>query len=267
MYLPKQERIPANEIAAMLAYRLTDLGPDAYGVATWQGGNAKVRHSNYVGRADSPAGICTILSTVPRHARWVIGHTRYATHGDPEHAYNNHPIRHGRIIGAHNGVIWNYADILRVTGRHDRRAEVDSEAIFALAHKFGADNVEELSELCGSIAATYVDIRRPSTLYLLRGADSPLIVGRTENGGLIWASERQALHSLRPLVTYVETVDMPEDRLYVVRDGRIVQRLDVPFWHPRPVVPAKKKGGKSKGATTPGAQHKASKRGEIIFGK
>jgi glutamine---fructose-6-phosphate transaminase (isomerizing) len=83
----------------------------------------------------SPGAISRSLGVLDdlRHARVVIGHCRYATHGSPDDNINNHPHRAGRGVIVHNGVVGNYA---------------------ALARSFDADLVSECdSEILGHIIA------------------------------------------------------------------------------------------------------------------
>jgi hypothetical protein len=66
-------------------------------------------------------------------------HVRDYTKGHPTIEANNHPVRHGSVVGIHNGIITNDEEIL---ARHrfvrsDPTMTVDSAAIFALAERAG----------------------------------------------------------------------------------------------------------------------------------
>ena len=67
-------------------------------------------------------------------AAQALIHVRDFTKGHPEIAANNHPIRHGTVVGIHNGIIENDDELLARYGieRAEPQMTVDSEAIFAL---------------------------------------------------------------------------------------------------------------------------------------
>src|SRR5918996_762690 len=71
---------------------------------------------------------------VPATAQQALIHVRDYTKGHPEIAANNHPIRHGSVVGIHNGLIENDDALLDRYGieRQEPDMTVDSEAIFAL---------------------------------------------------------------------------------------------------------------------------------------
>ena len=115
------------------------------------------------------------------------------TKGHPEIAANNHPIRHGAVVGIHNGIIENDDDVLARYGleRAERDMTVDSEAIFALM-ELRRHAPRALAELRGAMAAAWLDERDPATLFLARGRARPLWIGRTRTD-LFFASTRRAL--------------------------------------------------------------------------
>ena len=130
---------------------------------------------------------------VPGEARQALVHVRDYTKGHPSLIANNHPIRHGAVVGVHNGIITNDEEIL--SGHGFERAEpgmtVDSEAIFALADE-ASSGPRPLEELHGSMAAAWFDERDAETLFLARGIGRPLWVGEG-NRELFFASTRKAL--------------------------------------------------------------------------
>ena len=106
---------------------------------------------------------------------------------------NNHPIRHGSVVGIHNGIIVNDEEIFAHYGfeRAHPDMTVDSEAIFALAeHADGSP--EALEELHGAMATAWLDERNASTLFIARAAGRPLWIG-TAGKELFFASTRAAL--------------------------------------------------------------------------
>jgi glucosamine 6-phosphate synthetase-like amidotransferase/phosphosugar isomerase protein len=102
-------------------------------------------------------------------------------------------VRHGAVVGIHNGIIVNDDELFATHGLERDRPEmsVDSEAIFALAETFGSRG-ETLEELRGSMATAWMDEGEPGTVYLARGVGRPLWVG-TAAEGVFFASTKHAL--------------------------------------------------------------------------
>ena len=82
------------------------------------------------------------------------------TKGHPRIEANNHPIRHGRVVGIHNGIILNDEELFARYGfeRAEPEMTVDSEAIFALA-EHAEGHPEALEELDGAMATAWFDER------------------------------------------------------------------------------------------------------------
>src|SRR5919205_2434489 len=74
---------------------------------------------------------------VPEPAAQLLVHVRDYTKGHPSLAANNHPIRHGAVVGIHNGIIVNDEELFARRGweRAEPEMTVDSEAIFALVEE------------------------------------------------------------------------------------------------------------------------------------
>ena len=75
--------------------------------------------------------------------------------------------------------------------RAEPEMTVDSEAIFALVHRSGADG-SAFEELRGTMATAWMDERVPDGLYLARGVARPLWIGRARRE-LFFASTKSAL--------------------------------------------------------------------------
>jgi len=130
---------------------------------------------------------------VPIGARQALVHVRDYTKGHPSLTANNHPIRHGTVVGVHNGIIMNDEEILAGHGfdHAEPGMTVDSEAIFALMDE-ASSRSSALEELHGSMAAAWVDDRDAETLYVVRGIGRPLWIGEGRRE-LFFASTRRAL--------------------------------------------------------------------------
>jgi glucosamine 6-phosphate synthetase-like amidotransferase/phosphosugar isomerase protein len=131
--------------------------------------------------------------SVPETATELLVHVRDYTKGHPSIAANNHPVRHGPVIGIHNGIILNDDELLAPhnCARSEPRMTVDSEAIFALA-AHSHNDPHALEELEGSLAAAWLDSRVPETIFAARGAGRPLWIGAGKHE-IFFASTRVAL--------------------------------------------------------------------------
>src|SRR6476469_3585868 len=83
----------------------------------------------------TPASELLDRIAVPAGATELLVHVRDYTKGHPSIAANNHPVRHGPVVGIHNGIIFNADELLAPfsCARSEPRMTVDSEAIFAIA--------------------------------------------------------------------------------------------------------------------------------------
>jgi len=130
---------------------------------------------------------------VPENATELLVHVRDYTKGHPSIAANNHPVRHGPVVGIHNGIIVNDDELLAAfdCARAEPRMTVDSEAIFALA-AHSRNEPAALEALLGSMATAWLDEREPGTVFAARGVGRPLWIG-TGRHELFFASTRTAL--------------------------------------------------------------------------
>ena len=186
--------------------------------------------------------------SVPEEATKLLVHVRDFTKGHPSLSANNHPIRHGAVVGIHNGIITNDDELF---ARHEIvRAEpgmtVDSEIIFALAELSRGRTAEALQELYGSMATAWLDEGR-SELVLARGLGRPLWIGHTKSE-LFFASTRIALELVESYAGIkLRKSELPEGTVVTVESGKIVVResfqLDRSFEEePLPAVRAPDEG-------------------------
>ncbi len=130
---------------------------------------------------------------VPTAANQLLVHVRDYTKGHPSIAANNHPVRHGPVIGIHNGIITNDDELLapHACARSEPRMTVDSEAIFALA-AHSRNDARALERLRGAMATGWLDEREPGIVFLARGSGRPLWLGEGRDA-VFFASTRLAL--------------------------------------------------------------------------
>jgi glucosamine 6-phosphate synthetase-like amidotransferase/phosphosugar isomerase protein len=171
-------------------------------------------------------GASTFLDrlSVPAGSRQVLVHVRDHTKGHPSLTANNHPIRHGSVVGIHNGIIVNDEEILASHGfeRAEPGMTVDSEAIFALADE-SSSRPSALEELHGSMASGWMDDREPEVLYLARGLGRPLWVGEGKQE-LFFASTRQALQLVERYTSLrLRKRELGEGTLVSIVDGAVAR--------------------------------------------
>jgi glucosamine 6-phosphate synthetase-like amidotransferase/phosphosugar isomerase protein len=162
---------------------------------------------------------------VPSHATQLLVHVRDYTKGHPSLAANNHPIRHGAVVGVHNGIIGNDDELF---AQHEiSRAEpgmtVDSEIIFALAERSRGHTAKVLEQLDGTLATAWIDEERPE-LLLARGIARPLWIGQGR-GGFFFASTGLALELVESYAGLkLRKREVEEGSLLAVDRGRILRR-------------------------------------------
>src|SRR5262245_6045069 len=169
------------------------------------------------------SGATALLESLflPADANEALVHVRDYTKGHPTLLANNHPIRHGSIVGVHNGIILNDEAILERHGiEHEEPGmTVDSEAIFALMHRSSSDR-SGLEELRGSMAAAWIDERVGGRIYLARGVARPLWIGRARRE-LFFASTKAALEVVEgALRLTLRKQEVSEGRLLHLERGR-----------------------------------------------
>ena len=128
-----------------------------------------------------------------------IGHTRWATHGDPSEV-NAHPhtSQSGNIAIVHNGIIENFSELKEKLEKrgHTFKSQTDSEVIAHLIEENYCGNLTEALSittkmLIGSWAIAAIDTQNPQTIALAR-KESPLLVALADDGCYI-ASDTIAL--------------------------------------------------------------------------
>ena len=160
--------------AQALLAAIAERGADAVGYAYRVPGRPAVR------RTSSDTGASAVLDriAIPADAHQLLLHVRDYTKGHPSIAANNHPVRHGPVVGVHNGTILNDDELLARHGfeRAEPRMTVDSEVIFAARRGTGSDAraFEELPRLDGGSLAR----RAPAGRALPRARRGPAALGR-----------------------------------------------------------------------------------------
>lgn len=177
--------------------RLSYRGYDSAGVAVI-GPDGKIGVRKAKGRLENLAGL---LKESPVSGTIGIGHTRWATHGEPSDL-NAHPHTDvkGGIAVVHNGIIENHAALRRHLEQTGAKfvSQTDTEVIAHLLNwLYDGDMKRTLIRAMGMLEGSYalgiLCDNEPGDLYCARN-DSPLVVGARDGEGFI-ASDIPALLS------------------------------------------------------------------------
>lgn len=150
--------------------------------------------------------------TIQNHSG--IGHTRWATHGEPNDV-NAHPhlSENGKIALVHNGIIENYTSLKRnlIEKGHTFQSDTDTEVIVHLIQEI-YDNGEPvefeaalqlaLKQIVGTYGIAVLNLDEPDRIYVARKG-SPLLLGVGENEMFI-ASDASPIVEFTNKVVYLE---------------------------------------------------------------
>jgi len=156
-----------------------------------------------------------------------IGHTRWATHGQPSQI-NAHPHLDckGEIAIVHNGIVENYhslKELLQKEG-HKFSSQTDSEAIVHLIEKFYSGNLEKAVQetikcLEGTFGLAVLHKKEQKIVAARRG--SPLIIGLGSKE-IILASDAISILEYTKNVVYLDD----NETAIITKEGCIVKKND-----------------------------------------
>ena len=186
-------------------------GYDSAGIAVINNGKVEIR--KHKGRLSN---LVEELSNNSAEGTIGIGHTRWATHGEPSDV-NSHPHQtsKGDITVVHNGIIENYSELtkwLKSEG-YEFKSATDTEVIPNLIHYYYNGNlfeavVKATEKLEGSYALGVVSGQEPDKIVAVR-KDSPLIVG-------IGQGETFIASDIPAVLNYTRDIYLLEDNEFVV---------------------------------------------------
>ena len=192
--------------------RLEYRGYDSAGIAVCGAGGLKVAKAK--GRLQVLRGLTHEGEDLP--GTMGIGHTRWATHGEPNDI-NAHPhvSSSGRIALVHNGIIENYAELkgqLLHKG-YQFQSETDSEVVVQLLDYYFeqcGDIVKAVQQMLDAVEGAYalgiVCADAPDRLIAVR-KDAPLLLGFGEGENFI-ASDVTAIIRHTRDIAYMEDGEM-----------------------------------------------------------
>jgi glucosamine 6-phosphate synthetase-like amidotransferase/phosphosugar isomerase protein len=220
--------LDASLLTKLLLAGLAERGEDACGYAWRVEGTPRVE----VVKRNLPPHefLASVPVRIPPTVRDGIVHVRDFTKGRPNNNGNNHPIRHGSIVGVHNGIIQNDDELFEQFGRERSLPgmSVDSEAIFMLLDAMPTHS-DTFPLLIGSYTTAFFDERDRQTLTVAKGRGRPLLQARGD-GFVLFASTRNALQfAANRLRVSVAISPVHDGTLLRLRDGVVAdrERIDV----------------------------------------
>lgn len=185
-------------------------GYDSAGMAIFDG--AKLNIVKTAGRLKALEDLTHDGETMPGSVG--IGHTRWATHGQPTDA-NAHPHYNSSetIALVHNGIIENFQALKNKLINHgyEFRSQTDTEVLVQLLDYYYKGNpLEAITKVMHRVEGAYalgiIFADHPDELFAVR-KDSPLIVGRSDNAAYI-ASDVPAILKYTRDVYYIDNSEV-----------------------------------------------------------
>jgi glutamine---fructose-6-phosphate transaminase (isomerizing) len=191
--------------------RLEYRGYDSAGIALLNSGLKVYKKKGKV------ADLEETLQGKDMHANVGIGHTRWATHGEPNDR-NAHPHRSssGRLAMIHNGIIENYSQLKQelVKKGYQFHSDTDTEVLLNFIEEIQVQNACPLEEavrialkrVVGAYVIVLIDQEHPDTLIAARKG-SPLVIGIGKNEHFL-ASDASPIIEYTKEVVYVNDYEV-----------------------------------------------------------
>lgn len=181
-------------------------GYDSAGIAVLTNGNIEVRRD-----AGKLANLETLVSNLPIVGKVGIGHTRWATHGEPS-ARNAHPHlgSTGKVVVVHNGIVENFIELKEelITSGVEFQSDTDTETIVLLIEKYMESGMDleaavrkTLSRLKGAHGVVVMSTLEPDRIIAARiGNAGGVVIGLGQNENFIASDIPAILDHTRRLI-------------------------------------------------------------------
>jgi glucosamine--fructose-6-phosphate aminotransferase (isomerizing) len=181
-------------------------GYDSAGIAVITNGNIEVRRD-----AGKLANLEALVSNLPIVGKVGIGHTRWATHGEPS-ARNAHPHlgSTGKVVVVHNGIVENFIELKEelITSGVEFQSDTDTETIVLLIEKYMESGMDleaavrkTLSRLKGAHGVVVMSTLEPDRIIAARiGNAGGVVIGLGQNENFIASDIPAILDHTRRLI-------------------------------------------------------------------
>lgn len=202
-------------------------GYDSAGLAVIQNNHLEIRRD--VGKLDK---LAELVSEIPVTGYVGIGHTRWATHGEPS-ARNAHPQvgMSGNVVVVHNGIVENYLELRNELSDEGVvfNSDTDTEVIVQLVERFESTGLnlvdasrQAMRQIKGAHGIVLLSALEPDKIVAARiGNAGGVVIGIGENEMYI-ASDLPAILEHTRRVVFLESRQMA----IVTAQGVTIQTLD-----------------------------------------
>jgi len=207
--------------------RLEYRGYDSAGLAVLQDGVIEVRRD-----AGKLARLAALVDEQPVHGSLGIGHTRWATHGEPS-ARNAHPHlgMTGDVVVVHNGIVENFLELREELGAEgvEFKSDTDTEVIVHLIERYLSSqcSLEEAARLAfrhlkGAHGIVVFSRQEPDKIVAARIGNAGGVVLGVGDDEMFVASDMPAILEHTRRVVFLESRQM----VVIRRDSLAVMTLD-----------------------------------------
>jgi glucosamine--fructose-6-phosphate aminotransferase (isomerizing) len=207
--------------------RLEYRGYDSAGMAVIQDGGIEIRRD-----AGKIERLGDLILEDPIHGNIGIGHTRWATHGEPS-ARNAHPHigSSGDVVVVHNGIVENFLSLRDELGAEgvSFNSDTDTEIIvhlveryLAMGHDFAEAARRAIGHLKGAHGIVLMSLHEPEKIVAARVGNAGGVVVGVGEGEMFVASDLPAILEHTREVAFLESAQIA----IVQREGFEVRSLD-----------------------------------------
>ncbi len=207
--------------------RLEYRGYDSAGIAVIEGEKIEVRRD--AGKLDH---LVELVGESPLHGQIGIGHTRWATHGEPS-ARNAHPHlgTSGNVVLAHNGIVENYQELREELSAEgvEFKSDTDTEVIVQLVDRYLSLDMsfveaaqKALAHLKGAHGIVLLSTKETDKIVTARIGNAGGVVIGIGQGEMFVASDMPAILEHTRRMVFLESGQMG----VVKREGLEVRTLN-----------------------------------------
>jgi glutamine---fructose-6-phosphate transaminase (isomerizing) len=207
--------------------RLEYRGYDSAGLAVLQDGHIEVRRD-----AGKLARLNSLVDESPVHGKIGIGHTRWATHGEPN-ARNAHPHlgMTGEVVVVHNGIVENFLELREELCAEGAvfKSDTDTEVIVHLVERYLSSETslaeaarQAFRHLKGAHAIVVLSSREPDRIVAARIGNAGGVVVGLGQGENYLASDLPAILEHTRSVAFLESHQM----VVLTRQGAEISTLE-----------------------------------------